>query len=99
MDKGATMASYTASIGTAAGGLLSLNSIALLLGILFAAGTFFINWRAQKKRIELELAKRQEDKEFHEARMREINKQDQLVVNPSNVSCDPIGGEIKLNEY
>lgn len=69
MDKGTTMASYTASIGTAAGGLMSLNNIALILGLVFAALTFYINWRSQAKRIELKEAKRLEDAEYHRARM------------------------------
>lgn len=72
MDKSTTAASYTASIGTAGAGLLSLNSIALILGIAFAAATFFINWRSQNKRHELELQKRAEDAEFHRARMAEL---------------------------
>ena len=72
MDKSTTVASYTASIGTAGAGLLSLNSIALILGIAFSAATFFINWRSQHKRHELELQKRAEDAEFHRARMAEL---------------------------
>lgn len=79
MDKHTTVAaSYTASIGTAAGGLLSLNEIALILGIIFTAITFFVNWRYQVKRHLLELKKRQEDAEFHKARMAELLKQDSL---------------------
>lgn len=72
MDKSTTVASYTASIGTAAGGLLSLNTIALILGIVFTAATFFINWRSQHKRHMLELQKRAEDAEYHRARMAEM---------------------------
>ena len=78
MDKPVTVASYTASIGTAAGGLFSLNEIALILGIIFTAITFFVNWRYQVKRHLLELQKRQEDAEFHKARMAEMLKQDSL---------------------
>ncbi|TMP48708.1 hypothetical protein CWB81_15945 [Pseudoalteromonas sp. S1688] len=78
MDKPVTVASYTASIGTAAGGLFSLNEIALILGIIFTAITFFVNWRYQVKRHLLELQKRQEDAEFHKARMAELLKQDSL---------------------
>lgn len=72
MDKPTTVASYTASIGTAAGGLMSLNSIALLLGIIFTAATFFINWHSQKKRLKLEEVKRLEDAEYHRARMAKL---------------------------
>lgn len=78
MDKPVTVVSYTASIGTAAGGLFSLNEIALILGIIFTAITFFVNWRYQVKRHLLELKKRQEDAEFHKARMAELLKQDSL---------------------
>lgn len=78
MDKPTTIASYTASIGTAAGGLMSLNNIALMLGIVFAALTFFVNWNSQKKRLELDIQKRKEDAEFHKARMAELLKQDSL---------------------
>ncbi|MDN3390868.1 HP1 family phage holin [Pseudoalteromonas sp. APC 3691] len=80
MDKSTTVASYTASIGTAAGGLLSLNTIALILGIIFTAATFFINWRSQHKRHQLELAKRAEDAEFHRARMAELLKDDERAL-------------------
>lgn len=57
---------------------MSLNTIALILGIIFTAATFFINWRSQQKRYELELQKRKEDAEFHALRMVEITRQDQL---------------------
>lgn len=78
MDKPVTVVSYTASIGTAAGGLFSLNEVALILGIIFTAITFFVNWRYQVKRHTLELQKRNEDAEFHKARMAELLKQDSL---------------------
>lgn len=71
MDRHTTVtASYTASIGTAAGGLLSLNEIALILGIIFTAITFFVNWRYQVKRHLFEMQKRQEDAEFHKGKIR-----------------------------
>lgn len=77
MDKAATSASYAASIGTAAGGVLSLNEWALLLGIVFAALTFFINWRYQYKRDVRENRKYQEDSEYHRARMESLVNADQ----------------------
>lgn len=80
MDKSTTVASYTASIGTAAGGLLSLNTIALILGIIFTAATFFINLRSQSKRYTLDLQKREEDAEFHRARMAELLKDDEQAL-------------------
>jgi len=69
MDKQTAIASYTASIGTAAGGLMSLNNIALMLGIAFAAGTFIVNWYSHAQKIKSDKAKRKEDAEFHAARM------------------------------
>ncbi|WPJ21783.1 holin [Pseudoalteromonas phage vB_Pun_Y3] len=76
MDKQTTVASYAASIGTAAGGLMSLNTIALLLGIAFTAATFFINWRSQKRRIELKELSRKDDAEYHRARMARLLESD-----------------------
>lgn len=91
MDKPTTVASYTASISTAAGGLMSLNTIALILGIIFTAATFFINWRSQQKRYELELQKRKEDAEFHALRMVEITRQDQLELISQQSSANEPG--------
>ncbi len=91
MDRPTSVASYTASIGTGLGGLLSLNNIALVLGILFTAITFLINWRYQSKRHDLEVQKRKEDAEYHKARMREILKQDHLDFVDKQLSAnDPL---------
>lgn len=68
MDK-QTSVSYIASFGTAAGGFFSLNNIALILGILFAAATFCVTWYTNAHKIKLEKQKRKEDAEFHQARM------------------------------
>ena len=68
VDKQASV-SYIASFGTAAGGFFSLNNIALILGILFAAATFGVTWYTNSQKIKLEKQKREEDAEFHEARM------------------------------
>ncbi|WP_241973976.1 HP1 family phage holin [Aliidiomarina maris] len=69
MDKAISTSSYAFSGVTAAGGMLSLNNIALLAGIFFAALTFLLNvwYQRRKARIAEELA--QLDREFHEARM------------------------------
>lgn len=77
MDK-TTPASYIASFIAAVGGLISLNDIALMLGIIFAALTFWINKESQRKRLELDMQKRNEDAEYHKARMAELLKQDSL---------------------
>lgn len=39
-----TAASYSASATTAAGGVFTVNDLALWLGILLAVLTFFVNW-------------------------------------------------------
>lgn len=76
MDKTTTAASYSASIGTAAAGIFSLNEWALLLGIIFAAATFVINWRYQHKRDMREHKKHCDDAEHHSLRMK-LLKQEQ----------------------
>tara|TARA_R100001377_G_scaffold75833_1_gene52542 strand:- start:2454 stop:2771 length:318 start_codon:yes stop_codon:yes gene_type:complete len=80
MDRSTAAASYTASIGTGVGGLLSLNNMALALGILFTVITFLMNWRYQSKKHELELQKRREDAEYHKARMRELVRDDEQAL-------------------
>lgn len=80
MDKATSTASYTISAGTAAGGMLSLNEWALLIGIAFAGLTFVINWWYQKrqdirdlekavKELEYKQAHDERERQFHEARM------------------------------
>ena len=76
MDKTTTAASYSASIGTAAAGIFSLNEWALLLGIIFAAATFVINWHYQYKRDMREHKKHCDDADHHKLRM-ELLKQEQ----------------------
>lgn len=83
MDRATTATSYTVSAGTAGAGLLSLNEWALILGIVFAALTFAVNWWYQKRREvqEIELrnieklykdAHDRREREYHEARMRKL---------------------------
>ena len=80
MDKTTTAASYSASIGTAAAGIFSLNEWALLLGIIFAAATFVINWRYQHKRDMREHKKHCDDAEHHSLRMKLLKQeQDELL--------------------
>ena len=62
MDKATTTGSYVASISTAIGGFLSLNNIALLLGIASTVALFIVQYRRTQE-------KRKQDKEFHDARM------------------------------
>ena len=53
------MASYGASISTAAGGAFTVNEMALWGGLLLAALTFIVNWvyQARKERREAELTR------------------------------------------
>lgn len=87
MDRATTATSYTVSAGTAGAGLLSLNEWALILGIVFAALTFGVNWWYQKRRevqaLEMMQVERKykaahdaREQEFHIARMRKILGQD-----------------------
>lgn len=57
IQKGLSGAAYSASVTTAAGGAVSVNHLALVIGILFAGLTFVINWiyQAAKNRREAEL--------------------------------------------
>ena len=62
MDKATATGSYIASISTAIGGFLSLNNIALLLGIASTVALFIVQYRRTQE-------KRKQDREFHDARM------------------------------
>lgn len=72
MDKAISTSSYAVSGVTAAGGILSLNDIALLAGILFALLTFALNfwYQRRKDRLTHELAAL--EKEYHQARMSKL---------------------------
>lgn len=83
MDRATTATSYTVSAGTAGAGLLSLNEWALILGIVFAALTFAINWWYQNKKAVQDLEMRaieraykdahdKREQEYHQARMRKL---------------------------
>jgi hypothetical protein len=65
MDKTTTTMSYTASGATAAGGLLSLNDWALVIGIIVAIATFGLNWWYQAR-------KDSRERELYEAQMAQI---------------------------
>ena len=77
MQKAVSATTYSASLGAAAGGILSLNEWAILLGIVFAALTFLVNWWFQHKRNEREARKHEDDREFHRARMEALQQSDQ----------------------
>lgn len=74
MDKATTTGSYIASISTAIGGLLSLDKIALLLGIASTIGLFVVQYRLSRE-------KKRQNREFHEARMAAIKAGNLNVIN------------------
>lgn len=89
MDRTTATASYTMSGATAAGGFFSLNEWALLLGILFTALTFAVNWWYQKRKrlddlemkaIELRLKEEHNarEREYHAARMAALRPSDEV---------------------
>ena len=71
-QKAVSTAAYSASFTTAAGGAVSVNELALWIGILFAALTFVINWvyQAKKNRRDTELKDLQ--KELVQAKLDKI---------------------------
>lgn len=72
MDKTTATASYTASGFTAAGGVLSLNEAAIILGMVFAALTFVVNWWYQHQRIQMDKERHRADQHFHALRMERL---------------------------
>lgn len=74
MDKATTTGSYIASISTAIGGFLSLNNIALLLGIASTIALFLVQFRLSRE-------KKKQNREFHEARMAAIKQGNLKVIN------------------
>lgn len=58
MDRSATFASYLASVGTAIGGAMSLNNIALLIGIVVTLALGYVQWQVWTNR-------KKQDKERH----------------------------------
>jgi len=68
VQKSFSSASYTSSLLSTVGGALTLNDIAILLGIMFAVLTFVVNWGYQARRdrrekilheLELEVARQE----------------------------------------
>lgn len=95
MDKTISTASYTVSGATAAGGLLSLNNIALLLGIIFTVVTFALNWWYQHRKHQLAekkaeqdhrltIEKAEQERQFHEARMKQFDTSEKTSVPINN---------------
>lgn len=71
MDKSSAFASYVASIGTAIGGLISLNNFALLIGIAATITLSLVQYRVWTNR-------KKQDEEYHAARMRALNPVDEV---------------------
>lgn len=70
MDKTSSTISYSASGATALGGFFSLNEIALIIGIFFAALTFFGNLYYQHRR-DLREQRRLQSKEERDIQLQE----------------------------
>ncbi|MEL4301122.1 HP1 family phage holin [Shewanella xiamenensis] len=79
MDKATTTGSYIASISTAIGGFLSLDKIALLLGIASTIVLFVVQYRLSRE-------KKRQNREFHEARMAAIKAGNLNVINMDDSS-------------
>lgn len=74
MDKATATWSYIASVSTAIGGYLSLDKIALLLGIASTIVLGFVQFRLYRE-------KKRQNREFHEARMAAIKAGNLNVIN------------------
>lgn len=78
MDKSTTFATYLASISTAVGGYMSLNNVALLIGILVTLALGYIQWKVWRNRLK-------QDAEHHEARMAALRNTTVHVVNSDRI--------------
>ncbi len=67
-----TISGYVASISTAVGGYLSLNNIALLIGIISTLVLSLIQIRRYRLKIKMDHENAKMDREFHRARMKAI---------------------------
>jgi hypothetical protein len=72
MDKSTPFWTYVASLSTAIGGWLSLNNIAILIGILTTIVLGVVQFRHWIAAIKLNNERRLMEREFHEARMRQV---------------------------
>ncbi|MCL1048926.1 phage holin family protein [Shewanella abyssi] len=68
-QKAVSTAAYSASFTTAAGGAVSVNELALWIGILFAALTFVINWVYQAKKNRRDVEVKDLEKELIKAKI------------------------------
>ena len=68
-QKAVSTAAYSASFTTAAGGAVSVNELALWIGILFAALTFMINWVYQAKKNKRDVELKELEKELIKAKL------------------------------
>jgi predicted negative regulator of RcsB-dependent stress response len=72
MDRSATFASYMASIGTAIGGAMSLNNIALLIGILVTIALGYVQWQVWTNRKKQDNERHQWAKLQHDLRVKQM---------------------------
>lgn len=69
-----TTVAYSSSLGTAAGGAVSVNELAILAGIVFALGTFLVNWTFQHKRNMREAEIYRMEKKLLKAKMEKLEQ-------------------------
>jgi predicted negative regulator of RcsB-dependent stress response len=70
MDRSQTAASYMASVGTAIGGFMSLNNIALLIGIVVTIMLGYVQWQVWSNRKKQDNERHQWAKLQHELRLK-----------------------------
>lgn len=81
MDKSTTIGTYIASISTAIGGLMSLNNLALLIGIVVTIVLGYVQYQVWTSR-------RKQDHEWHTARMSELQRRAAAVVESDHALAD-----------
>lgn len=74
MDRTVTGVSYGVSGTTALGGMLSLNDVALLIGIVFTVLTFVVSWWLHRRRYRLDLEQHEWRRQQHELYMEQLRR-------------------------
>ncbi|MCL2905217.1 phage holin family protein [Shewanella fodinae] len=73
MDKSTPFWTYVASLSTAIGGWLSVNNVAVLIGIAVTLILGVVQFRRWLTAIKLDKERLRMDQEFHAARMKQLN--------------------------
>ncbi len=75
LQKTVSIASYSASVTTAAGGALTVNDIALILGITLATFTFIINWLYQSSRNKRDVERHELEKKLLNLKIEQVGEE------------------------